>query len=93
MAMNNAEGTIMRRSAKRLSLLVAIAVVGCLAAGCGGTVTSSIGSLPSRTATVSATPVRRRPRQPSRQRTTRPRSAVRSVQRFRDAWRASSGTR
>jgi hypothetical protein len=46
----------MRRSTKRLSLLVAIAVVGCLAAGCGGTVTSSIGSLPSRTATVSARP-------------------------------------
>jgi hypothetical protein len=46
----------MRRSMKRLSLLVAIAVVGCLAAGCGGTVASSIGSLPSRTATVSARP-------------------------------------
>ena len=46
----------MRRSTKRLSLLVVIAVVGCLAAGCGGTVTSSIGSLPSRTATVSARP-------------------------------------
>ena len=46
----------MRRSTKRLSLLVAAAVVGCLAAGCGGTVTSSIGSLPSRTATVSARP-------------------------------------
>ena len=46
----------MRRPMKRLSLLVAIAVVGCLAAGCGGTVTSSIGSLPSRTATVSARP-------------------------------------
>ena len=46
----------MRRSTKRLSLLVAIAVVGCLAAGCGGAVTSSIGSLPSRTATVSARP-------------------------------------
>ena len=46
----------MRRSMKRLSLLVVIAVVGCLAAGCGGTVASSIGSLPSRTATVSARP-------------------------------------
>ena len=46
----------MRRYTKRLSLLVAIAVVGCLAAGCGGTVTSSIGSLPSRTATISARP-------------------------------------
>ena len=46
----------MRRSAKRLSLLVAIVVVGCLAAGCGGTVTSSIGSLPSRTAAISAGP-------------------------------------
>jgi hypothetical protein len=46
----------MRRSAKRLSLLVAIVVVGCLVAGCGGTVTSSIGSLPSRTATISARP-------------------------------------
>jgi hypothetical protein len=46
----------MRRSTKRLSLLAAIAVVGCLAAACGGTVTSSIGSLPSRTASVSARP-------------------------------------
>lgn len=46
----------MRRARIGLSLLVAIVVVGCLAAGCGGTVTSSIDSLPSRTATVSARP-------------------------------------
>jgi hypothetical protein len=46
----------MRRSPKRRSLLAAIVVAGCLAAGCGGSVTSSIGSLPSRTATVSARP-------------------------------------
>jgi hypothetical protein len=47
----------MRRSATRLSLVVAvlwIAVV--LAAGCGSGITSSIGSLPSRTATVSGRP-------------------------------------
>jgi hypothetical protein len=47
---------MMRCSRKRLFLLVASVVVGCLAAGCGGTVTSSIGSLPSRTAAVSARP-------------------------------------
>jgi hypothetical protein len=46
----------MRRSAKRISPLVAIVVAGCLAAGCGGSITSSIGSVPSRTATVSARP-------------------------------------
>jgi hypothetical protein len=40
-------------SGKRLSLLAAVLVVGGLAAGCGGTVTSSISSLPSRTATIS----------------------------------------
>ena len=46
----------MRRCATGLSLLAAIVVVGGLAAGCGGTVTSSIGSLPSRTATIPARP-------------------------------------
>jgi hypothetical protein len=46
----------MRRWVTGLSLLVAIVVVSCLAAGCGGTVTSSIGSLPSRTATIPARP-------------------------------------
>jgi hypothetical protein len=46
----------MWRSAKRLSFLVTFLVAGLLAAGCGGTVSSSIGSLPSRTATVSARP-------------------------------------
>jgi hypothetical protein len=46
----------MRHSAKRIFLLVAIVVAGCLAAGCGGSVTSSIGSVPSRTATISARP-------------------------------------
>jgi hypothetical protein len=46
----------MRHSAKRLSPLVAIVVAGCLTAGCGGSITSSIGSVPSRTATISARP-------------------------------------
>ena len=46
----------MRRSAKRLSLPVTLLAAGLLAAGCGGTISSSIGSLPSRTATVSARP-------------------------------------
>ena len=46
----------MRHSAKRISPLVAIVVAGCLAAGCGSSITSSIGSLPSRTATIPARP-------------------------------------
>jgi hypothetical protein len=46
----------MQRFVKGLSLLTAVLVVGCMAAGCGGSVTSSIGSVPSRTATVSARP-------------------------------------
>jgi hypothetical protein len=46
----------MRHSAKRISPLIAIVVAGCLAAGCGGSITSSIGSVPSRTATISARP-------------------------------------
>ena len=46
----------MRRSAKRLSLPVTLLAAGLLAAGCGGTVSSSIGSLPSRTATAPARP-------------------------------------
>ena len=45
----------MRRSATRLSLAVAVLVTGLLAAGCGSSI-SSIGSLPSRTATVSGRP-------------------------------------
>ena len=45
----------MRRSAKRLSLSVTLLAAGLLA-GCGGTISSSIGSLPSRTATASARP-------------------------------------
>jgi hypothetical protein len=45
----------MRRSATRLSLLAVLAA-GLLAAGCGSSITSSIGSLPSRTATVSGRP-------------------------------------
>jgi hypothetical protein len=59
----------MRRCATGLSLLVAIVVIGCLAVGCGGTVTSSIGSLPSRTATISARPTVTTARPPSRRRT------------------------
>ena len=43
-------------SGKRLSWLAALLIIGGLAAGCGGTVTSSIGSLPSRTAGISARP-------------------------------------
>jgi hypothetical protein len=54
--MNNAERISMWCSGKRLSLLAALLIIGGLAAGCGGTVTSSIGSLPSRTASVSARP-------------------------------------
>jgi hypothetical protein len=46
----------MRRSATRLSLAVAVLVAGLLAAGCGSSITSSTGSLPSRTATVSGRP-------------------------------------
>jgi len=46
----------MRRSATRLSLVVAVLAPGLLAAGCGSSITSSIGSLPSRTATVSGRP-------------------------------------
>ena len=46
----------MRRSAKRLSLSVTLLVAGLLAAGCGGSISSSIGSLPSRTATAPARP-------------------------------------
>ncbi len=46
----------MRRSAKRLSLPATLLVAGLLAAGCGGAISSSIGSLPSRTATAPARP-------------------------------------
>ena len=46
----------MRRSAKRVSLPVTALAAGLLTAGCGGTISSSIGGLPSRTATVSARP-------------------------------------
>ena len=46
----------MRRSAKRLSLPVTLLAIGLLAAGCGGAISSSIGSLPSRTATAPARP-------------------------------------
>ena len=46
----------MRRSAARLSLAVAVLAAGLLAAGCGSSITSSIGSLPSRTAAVSGRP-------------------------------------
>ena len=46
----------MRRSAKGLSLSVILLAAGLLVAGCGGTISSSIGSLPSRTATASPRP-------------------------------------
>ena len=46
----------MRRSAKRLSLPVTVLAAGLLVAGCGGTISSSIGGLPSRTATASPRP-------------------------------------
>jgi len=45
----------MRRSATRLSLVVAVLAAGLLAAGCGSS-GSSVGGLPSRTATVSGRP-------------------------------------
>jgi hypothetical protein len=43
-------------SRKRLSSPAALLIISGLAAGCGGTVSSSIGSLPSRTASISARP-------------------------------------
>jgi hypothetical protein len=46
----------MRNPAKRLSLPVTLLAAGLLAAGCGGTISSSIGSLPSRTATAPTRP-------------------------------------
>jgi hypothetical protein len=46
----------MRRSAIGLSAVLAVLAAGLLAAGCGSSITSSIGSLPSRTATVSGRP-------------------------------------
>jgi hypothetical protein len=46
----------MWRSVTRLSLPVTLLAAGLLAAGCGGTISSSIGSLPSRTATAPARP-------------------------------------
>ena len=46
----------MRPSAPRLALVVAVLVAGAFAAGCGSSISSSIGSLPSRTATVSGRP-------------------------------------
>src|ERR1700693_3785448 len=46
----------MRRSARRLSLPVTLLVTGLLVAGCGGSISSSIGSLPSPTATAPAKP-------------------------------------
>jgi hypothetical protein len=46
----------MRHAAVRLFSLVVVLAAGLLAAGCGGTITGSAGSLPSRTATVSARP-------------------------------------
>src|SRR6185312_8763148 len=46
----------MRRSAKRLFRVVAVLAAGLRAAGCGSSISSAIGSLPSRTATVSGRP-------------------------------------
>jgi hypothetical protein len=46
----------MRHSATRVSLPVTLLAAGLLAVGCGSSVTSSIDSLPSRTATVSGRP-------------------------------------
>ena len=50
---------------RRLSLPVTFLVIGCLAAGCGSTITTSTGGLPSRTATVSARPSATVPARPS----------------------------
>ena len=78
----------MRRSAKRLSLPVTLLAAGLLAAGCGGTVSSSIGSLPSRTATAPARPsVTVAPTQPQPNRASRRPPATGSA-----APAASSGT-
>lgn len=46
----------MRCSTKGLGLPVVVLIAGCLAAGCGSTAQSAISNLPSRTATISATP-------------------------------------
>ena len=45
----------MRRSVKRLIVLAAIIVVGCLAAGCGSSVSSAVSNLTSRAATSTGT--------------------------------------
>jgi hypothetical protein len=46
----------MRCSTKGFCLPVVVLVAGCLAAGCGSTAQSAISNLPSKTATISATP-------------------------------------
>jgi hypothetical protein len=46
----------MWRSTKGLCLIAVILVAGCLAAGCGSTVSSAINNLPSRTATATGIP-------------------------------------
>jgi hypothetical protein len=46
----------MRCSTKGLGLPVVVLIAGCLAAGCGSAAQSAISNLPSRTATISATP-------------------------------------
>jgi hypothetical protein len=46
----------MRCSTKGLCFPVVVLVAGCLAAGCGSTAQSAISNLPSRTATITATP-------------------------------------
>jgi hypothetical protein len=55
---SDAEGSAMRCYAQKLSLLVTLLAAGMLVAGCGGAISSSIGSgsLPSRTTTASARP-------------------------------------
>src|SRR4029077_18522624 len=50
----------MRRSVKRLSLPVTLLAAGLLAAGCGGTISSSIGRLPGPAAIPPAPPRRHR---------------------------------
>ena len=62
----------MWRSTKGLCLIAVILVTGCLAAGCGSTVSSAINNLPSRTATATPVPSLTRTATPDATDTTTP---------------------
>ena len=62
----------MQCSTKGLCLPAAVLVAGCLAAGCGSTAQSAISNLPSKTATVTATPSVTRTASPGVTRTASP---------------------